>query len=430
MSSIGHSVLNTSQVTLPHTAKQNRFSALITRLRSPDNIAGWTFAFPAVLLIFIFGIFPIGYALYMSLFRWRIRQGGLMCDLSAQAAADRGVVLDALGYIRGCFANYEFAAIGDWGGLLIFCLGFAMLVLAYRAWNLLFRSREELIFLFIRLGVTLAVLAVSFAVISYGYEIMLNALTRRDRAFLNGLQITFYYAFGSIPIQLVLGLLLAYVLHSKIRGKQLYRMLFFLPYVTPTVAAAVVFGTVFSGRDTSLANQIVTLFGGNVQRWLSESRPFLNVVFGWNLEGFLAGPSMALVVVIIMGIWTYTGYNTVIFMAGLGNIPTDLYEAARVDGANDWNIFRFITLPMLSPVIFYLSLLGFIGTFTAFNTLFVMRTPAAQGTLDTSALVIFDTFRAQNRWAEATAQAIVLMVIVLVLTQIQRSVFEKRVFYG
>ncbi len=422
--------MNTSQASPPHTSKQSRFAVLLTQLRSTDNIAGWTFAFPAVLLIFIFGIFPIGYALYMSVFRWRIRQGASMCDLSAQAAEAEGVVVDALTYIRGCFANYESAAIGDWGGLLIFCLGFALLMLAYRAWNTLFRSREELVYVFVRLGAALAIMAFSFAVIAAGYETMINGLARRDQAFLIGLQITFYYAVGSIPLQLTLGLILAYVLHSKIRGKQVYRMLFFLPYITPTVAAAVVFGTVFSGRDTSLANQIVTLFGGDVQRWLSEARPFVNVVFGWNLEGFLAGPSMALVVVIIMGIWMYTGYNTVIFMAGLGNIPADLYEAARVDGASDWHIFRFITLPMLSPVTFYLSLLGFIGTFTAFNTLFVMRTPASQGTLNTSALVIFDTFRSQNRWAEATAQAIILMVIVLVLTQIQRSVFEKRVFYG
>jgi multiple sugar transport system permease protein len=139
---------------------------------------------------------------------------------------------------------------------------------------------------------------------------------------------------------------------------------------------------------------------------------------------------MAMVSVILLGIWTYTGYNAVIFLAGLGNIPNDLYEAARVDGASEWHIFRYITLPLISPVTFYLSILGFIGTFTAFNTLYVMRTPASQATLDTSALVIFDTFRAQNKWGEAAAQSIVLMLIVLALTQIQRNVFEKRVFYG
>lgn len=401
------------------------FQRFRQRLTSNENIAGWTFAFPAVLLIFIFGIFPIGYAVYMSLFRWRIRQGAFMCDLGAEAAAG-----DPIQYLRGCFANYETAAIGDWGGLVVFIIGFVGLAVAYQVWTRLFAKREEVGFLIVRIAVALGVIAASFAVIATGYETMLGGLLRRDQAFLKGLQITVYYAFGSIPLQLGLGLVLAYVLHSKIRGKEIYRMLFFLPYVTPTVAAAIVFGTVFSGRDTSLANQFVGTFGGDVQRWLSESRPFLNVVFGLDLQGFLAGPSMALVVVILMGIWTYTGYNAVIFMAGLGNIPNDLYEAARVDGATDWHIFRYVTLPMLSPVTFYLSILGFIGTFTAFNTLFVMRTPASQGTLDTSALVIFDTFRSQNRWAEATAQAILLMAIVLVLTQIQRSVFEKRVFYG
>lgn len=361
----------------------------------------------------------------MSFFRWRIRQGEFLCSANAEAAGG-----DIIQYIRGCFANYETAAIGNWGGLFVFCIGFVILFGAYKFWMSAFLKQEGWPTLLIRLGIALGIIAVSFALITQGYNTMLEGLARRDRGFLEGLQITFYYAFGSIPLQLAFGLVLAYVLHSKIRGRETYRMLFFLPYITPTVAAAVVFGTVFSGRTTSLANQFVTALGADAQRWLSEPRPFLNVVFGLELTGFIAGPSMALVCVIILGIWMYTGYNAVIFMAGLGNIPRDLYEAARVDGASEWHLFRYITLPMLSPVTFYLSILGFIGTFTAFNTLFVMRTPAAQGTLNTSALVIFDTFRAQNRWSEATAQAIILMAIVLILTQLQRSLFEKRVFYG
>lgn len=409
----------------PRPSVASRLAHLSQRLRSEDNIAGWLFALPAVVLIFIFGIFPIGYAAYMSLHRWRIRQGEFLCQANAEAAGSNPIL-----FLRGCLENYEKAVIGDWGGLALFCFGFVLLFIAYRVWTKLAQHDETLAHLAARLAITLTIVAVSFAVIVYGYNTMLGALPRRDQGFLKGLQITFYYAFGSIPIQLVLGLVLAYVLHSKIRGRELYRMIFFLPYVTPTVAAAVVFGIVFSGRDTSLANQIITALGGNVQRWLSEPRPFLNVMFGLNLDGFIAGPSMALMCVILLGIWTYTGYNAVIFMAGLGNIPHDLYEAARVDGASEWHIFRHITLPLLSPVTFYLSLLGFIGTFTAFNTLFVMRTPASQETLNTAALVIFDTFRAQNRWAEATAQAIMLMGIVLVLTLIQRSLFEKRVFYG
>jgi multiple sugar transport system permease protein len=395
-----------------------------------DNISGYLFVFPAVLLVFMFGIFPIGYAAYMSLFNWRIRQGTFFCE-----TANEGLIVNslqnALLWVGGCLEQYRVNIIGDWGGMILFAAGFVGLYGAYRLWTWDgWRRQDEMPYYLLRMGAMLAALAVSFAVISHGYAMMNDALRPRDRDFLQGLQITFYYAFGSIPIQLALGLVLAYVLHSNIRGKQVYRMLFFLPYVTPTVAAAVVFGFIFSGRDTSLANQAITALGFPIQRWLSEPRPFVNVMFGWNLEGFLAGPSMALVCVILLGIWTYTGYNAIIFMAGLGNIPTDLYEAAKVDGASEWHLFRHITLPLLSPVTFYLSILGFIGTFTAFNTLFVMRTPASQGTLDTAALVIFDTFREQNRWGEAAAQAIVLMLIVLALTQFQRSVFEKQVFYG
>lgn len=389
--------------------------------RTTENITGWLFVAPSVILIFLFGIFPIGYAAYMSIHTWRIRQGAILCDPAAA---------DVIALVRSCLSNYETAVIGDWGGAALFTLGLVTLFAAYLTWTRLFGKRHEAVFAVLRVGAGLLVMAVAITLITEGYNTMIGALHPRDQAFLKGLQITIYYAFGSIPIQLLLGLLLAYALYHRVKAKAFFRTIFFLPYVTPTVAAAVVFGTVFSGRATSPMNQLVQLFGGDVQRWLAEPRPFLNVVFGWNLEGFLAGPSMALVVVILLGIWTYTGYNAVIFMAGLGNIPGDLYEAARVDGATDWHIFRHITLPLLSPVTFYLSVLGFIGTFTAFNTLYVMREPTNAGTLDTSALVIFDTFRAQNRWAEATAQAIVLMLLVLAMTQIQRSLLEKRVFYG
>lgn len=388
-----------------------------------EDLVGWLFVLPAVVLVFVFGFFPIFFAGYMSLFDWRIRQGASFCGRGLEEGAS------SIAFLASCFGQYTIF-IGDWGGAALFVLGFVLLFVAYRVWTRRFNRFDGSVELWIRAAATLAIIALAFALISQGYAQMFNALRPRDRGFLEGLQITFFYAFGSIPVQIALGLVLAYVLHQQLKGKQFFRMIFFLPYVTPTVAAAVVFGQIFSGRDTSLANQFATFIGMDVQRWLSEPRPFLNVVFGLNLEGFLAGPSMALVCVIILGWWTYTGYNAVIFLAGLGNIPRDLYEAARVDGANDWHIFRFITLPLLSPVTFYLTILGFIGTFTAFNTLFVMRTPASQGTLNTSALVIFDTFRSANRWGEAAAMSIVLLLIVLALTQVQRSVFEKRVFYG
>jgi multiple sugar transport system permease protein len=129
-------------------------------------------------------------------------------------------------------------------------------------------------------------------------------------------------------------------------------------------------------------------------------------------------------------VWTYVGYNTVIFLAGLGSIPHELYEAAQIDGASTWHLFRHITLPLLSPVTFYLALVAFIGTFKAFNHIYVMRVPSAQGTVDVTSIYIFDTFYRHTQFGYATAQAIVLFVIILILTMVQNKVFGEKVFYG
>jgi ABC-type sugar transport system permease subunit len=94
-------------------------------------------------------------------------------------------------------------------------------------------------------------------------------------------------------------------------------------------------------------------------------------------------------VIIIFGIWSFVGFNTVIFLAGLGGIPSSLYEAASIDGAGRWAQFRHVTLPLLSPTIYFLTLYAVIGTFKAFNHIYVLRSPAALGTADTVSVVIF-----------------------------------------
>ena len=134
---------------------------------------------------------------------------------------------------------------------------------------------------------------------------------------------------------------------------------------------------------------------------------------GINLKGFLAGPSLALISIILYGIWSFVGYNTVIFLAGLGNIPKETYEAAEIDGASKWDMFKNITMPLLSPVTFYLMLIAFIGTFKAFNHIYVMRTPSAGVSVVTASLMIFDRFYKANQYGVATAQAIVLFLIIL-----------------
>ena len=197
----------------------------------------------------------------------------------------------------------------------------------------------------------------------------------------------------------------------------------------PTVATATVFRSIFSSRDTSMANQFLALFGLEPQQWLAESRPFLEILLGLQLSDTWGGPSLALVSIILFGVWTFVGYNVVIFLAGLGAISGELYEAAELDGAGRWEVFRYITFPLLSPVTFYLALIDFIGALKAFNHIFVMRSPLAQGTVNTASMVIFDTFYLANQYGYAAAQVVLLFLMILGVTYAQNRVFGRSVIY-
>ncbi len=438
-------IMSTS--TTASSRQETRWS-VTERLR--DTLTGYVFIAPSVLIISIFGLFPIGYALYMSVHAWKVKPQYTMClpdleqvfralPLNKRDTMRQLWQLDFTSevlpkfHLSSCFDNYT-KTLGDWGGVALFVIGIVLLVGAYVLWTGGTREvdgvkpkarwfDEPMT----KIGISLVLWVGALALIVTGWERMFNAGNER---FLNGLVYTIYYAIFSVPIQLALGLVLAYVLFQKIQGKTLFRMIFFIPYITPAVAGATVFKLIFSPRPSSLANQMIALAGLQSQQWLGESKPFLNALFGLNLSGFFAGPSLALFSIILFGVWTYVGYNTIIYLAGLGQIPTDLYEAARVDGASEWHLFRYITLPMISPITFYLSILGFIGTFKTFNHVYVMRGPEARGTADTISVVVFDTFRLMQQYGEAAAQAIILLLVIVAVTQFQRTFLEKQVFYG
>jgi ABC-type sugar transport system permease subunit len=144
----------------------------------------------------------------------------------------------------------------------------------------------------------------------------------------------------------------------------------------------------------------------------------------------LSGPSLALVSIIIYNWWVFVGYDTVIYLAGLGAIPHELYEAAEIDGAGRWSIFRKITIPLLSPTTFFLSVIAVIGTFKAFNHIWIMKENAARATVDTTSILIYDTFRGNGQFGEAAAMAFILFGIILAISQIQNRIGDKLVFYG
>lgn len=248
-----------------------------------------------------------------------------------------------------------------------------------------------------------------------------------------GLKVTIFFSLGTVPIQLAIALFLSVLLFQKLKGSEAFRILFFLPYVTPAVASAAVFKELFSDRFSSPANEVLGWIGIEPQAWLSEPKGIVTLVgggLGLTIPDWAAGPSMALCVIILLSIWTFVGYNTVIYLAGLGNIPTELTEAAEIDGANKWEVFRHITFPLLSPTTYFLSLLAVIGTFKAFNTIWIMRQGAALGTTDPFSVLIFDEFFTKTRYGYASALAFVLFAIILSLTLINNRIQGSKVFYG
>jgi ABC-type sugar transport system permease subunit len=313
-----------------------------------------------------------------------------------------------------------------WSQTLIISVGAALLFAAYFLWQRAQHSLSDRRFLLLS-GAAIVLMVGGFLLVM---EIP-RAFSAMDPHLRQAFWVTVMYVIGTVPIQLGLGLMLAYLLFYNRTGKSFFRVVYFLPYITPFAATAVVFTTIFSNKPDSPANHLLNLIGVPAQKWLLEPTPINVLVFGKSVPGWLQGPGLALVVIMIWNTWTYVGYDTVIFLAGLGGVPSELYEAARMDGANGWNVFRHITLPLLSPTTFFLSLIAIIGTFQAFTQIWIMRNPATFDSVDTVGVRIFAIInQATPEYGYGAAMAIVLFGVILIITVIQNRFFGRRVFYG
>jgi multiple sugar transport system permease protein len=193
----------------------------------------------------------------------------------------------------------------------------------------------------------------------------------------------------------------------------------------------------FSVRPAAPVNQALDFFGASPMMWLQEPTGIFEMLGvtapAWLPEwvaGWVTGPSLALVVIMIYSIWVFVGYDTVIYLAGLGNISSELIEAAEIDGAGRWSVFRHIIFPLLSPTTYFLSLISIIGTFKAFAHIWVMRHEFSLGTVNTFSVSIFLEFFDKVRYGYASAMAFVLFAIILSLTYINNRIQGSRVFYG
>ncbi len=331
--------------------------------------------------------------------------------------------------IRNAYAEAleEGTELDLWAHILTLSAGFLLLAVAWWLWTSA-NDRPSNLGMLSRLGAAAMLLVGGWFLIG---ELPL-AIAAGDERWWLGVINTFWYSLGTIPTQLIIALGLSVLLFQDIKGKSVFRMIYFIPYIAPFVGTAAVFRILFSSRPTTPLNTLISTLGGEPMKCLNEPAGLFQLLAGSSvtLPQWMAGPSLSLVVIMLYGVWSFVGFNTVIFLAGLGSIPRDVYEAGAMDGAGRWELFRYITLPLLSPTIYFLTLYSVIGTFKAFNHIFVLRTAAALGTTDTASVVIFQVFRDTARYGYASALAILLLVIILALTAINNRIASERVFYG
>ncbi len=233
-----------------------------------------------------------------------------------------------------------------------------------------------------------------------------------DRLLLKALQNTLAYTLLGVPLQLLLGLCIALMLNAVTRFRDVFRAIYFAPYVTPAAAIAWVFSWMLS-PNFGIVNEILS-------------------VFGIPAQPFLTKPSQALATVTMIVVWQNLGFQVVLFLAGLQNIPRDYYEAARIDGASNWQLFRHITFPLLNPVMVFSAVIGTIGFLQLFTQVVNLNFTDQGGPLGstlTLALYIYQQAFARFDLGYAAAITVLLFVIILFITLVQLRLLSRRVEY-
>jgi ABC-type sugar transport system permease subunit len=227
-----------------------------------------------------------------------------------------------------------------------------------------------------------------------------------DRLFWKSLANTAVFSLN-VPATMILALFLASLLNMDIRGKSLFRTLFFLPSVCSLVALAMVWQWLYN-PEYGLLNYLLGIFGISPVGWLTSPRT--------------AMPS-----IMIMTVWITAGYQMVIFLAGLQGIPKEMYEAARIDGANRWQSFRHVTLPLLWPTTFFVLVTSVIGSFQVFTSIYIMTQGGPLHSTDVLAFHIYQNAWEYLRMGYASAASWMLFMLIMVITMAQFKIIGRRV---
>jgi multiple sugar transport system permease protein len=264
-----------------------------------------------------------------------------------------------------------------------------------------------------------------------------------ERDFGTALRNNFYYVLLVVPIQTVLALALAVLVHARmLKGRGFFRTAFYFPSVTSSVAITVLWLFLFS--TTGAVNEILAWIGINGPNWFQDPRGLLHLaleglgvdsapsaltshdLLGLTWWDWLSGPSVALFTLVLLAAFTTSGTMMLLFIAGLNNIGDEIDEAGMVDGANAWQRFRHLTLPMLRPTMFTVITLGLIGSWQVFDQVLVGTQGGPAKTTITPAYLSYTSAFQNQQWGQGAAIAFVLFTIIVVLTLVNRAVLRNR----
>lgn len=221
----------------------------------------------------------------------------------------------------------------------------------------------------------------------------------KDKVFLKSIFNTFYYAIATVPLLMVLALFFAVLLNNHIPLRGLIRSAVYAPAVVSTVVVGTVFTWIFQDQ-LGLINYILTSLGGTAIKWNND-------------------PRFAMLMLIVATVWQKTGYNMVIYLAGLQGIPTELLEAATIDGANTWQKFRYITIPLLKNTHMFVMITCMINAFRSFDLVYTMTQGGPLNSTKTMVMYVYEQAFNKNYYGRAAAAGVVLFVFMVILTLIR-----------
>lgn len=226
-----------------------------------------------------------------------------------------------------------------------------------------------------------------------------------DKVFYQILLNTIVFATATSVLGVVIPLVLAYILQNKIRGAEFFKIAYFLPFVTPMIVVGVVWEWIFDPNIGFLNN-------------------ILHLHLNWLYDSNLALPSL-----IAISVWKLIGYNMVIFLSAFSTIPQSIFEAAKIDGANEWQTFKHITIPLLSPTIFFVVIITAISSFQVFDLIYLMTEGGPSNSTNVLVYAIYKNAFEYFNVGHSCALAYVLFAIILTLTLLQWK-FRKKFVYN